>query len=135
MARRRMNFLMHVSLIVAIINGLTGLTEDGLIGAGHLGLGTDVVAGLLANEVEDVSADVPAAEGVQVPVGFDGGDLGVVVVVVRVLGADEAVMDGVTKEDGEDAVADGVCTKGVSTKCQAGRIGSRRAHRCGSRQK
>lgn len=43
---------------------------------------TNMVAGLLANEVEDVGADVEAAESVEVPVGFDGADFGVVVVVV-----------------------------------------------------
>lgn len=116
---------MHVSLIVAIINGLTGLTEDGLIGAGHLGLRTDVVAGLLADKVEDVGTNVPAAEGVQVPVGFDSGDLGVVVVVVRVRSADEAVVDGITKKDGEDAVADGVFESAVSTMCVVSRLLSR----------
>lgn len=42
------------------------------------------------------------------PVGLDGGDLGVVVVVVVVGGADEVLGDGVADEDGENPVLDGV---------------------------
>lgn len=43
-----------------------------------------------------------------VPVGFDGGDLRVVVVVVIIGGAHEVIRDGVTKKDAEDAVLDSV---------------------------
>lgn len=89
--------------------GVGAVEEDGRVGVGGGGPGADVVAGLLADEVEDVGADVEAAEGVKVPVGLDGGDLGVVVVVAVVLGAVEMLGDGVTEQDAEDAVALGVC--------------------------
>lgn len=42
------------------------------------------------------------------PVGLDGGELGVVVVVVVVGGSHEVLGDGVPEEDAEDAVLDGV---------------------------
>ena len=60
----------------------------------------ELVAGLGGDEGEDVGADVVPAEGVEVPVGFGGGDFGVVVVEVGVGGADEVAGDGVTEEDG-----------------------------------
>jgi hypothetical protein len=69
---------------------------------------TDVVAGLLTNEVEDIGSDIEATESVEIPVGFDGGDFGVVVVVVGVFGADERVGQSVAEHQSEDAVALGV---------------------------
>ena len=42
------------------------------------------------------------------PVSFDGGELGVVVVVAIISGSDEVLGHGVTQEDAEDAVLDGV---------------------------
>jgi hypothetical protein len=81
---------------------------------------------VLSNIGEDVGADVEATEGVEVPdegligmrgikkkvwnipVSLDGGDLGVVVVVVVVGGAFEVLWDSITEEDAEDAVLDGV---------------------------
>lgn len=67
-----------------------------------------MVTGLLADKVEDVGLDVEAAESVQVPVGLDSGDLGVVVVVVCVSGAHERVRHGITEDQAEDTVALGV---------------------------
>ena len=64
----------------------------------------EFIARLGCHQRKDVGADVPAAEGVQAPVGFDGGDLGVVVVIVGVCGADEVAGDGVAEEDGHDVV-------------------------------
>ena len=46
--------------------------------------GADLVACVLADVLEDVGADVPASERVEVPVCFYGGDFGVVVVVAGV---------------------------------------------------
>jgi hypothetical protein len=81
---------------------------------------------VLSDIGEDVGADIEATEGVEVPdegligvgankkkvwnipVSLDGGDLGVVVVVVVVGGAFEVLWDSVTEEDAEDAVLDGV---------------------------
>jgi hypothetical protein len=42
------------------------------------------------------------------PVSFHGGELGVVVVVAIISSADEVLGHGVTQEDAEDAVLDGV---------------------------
>ena len=67
-----------------------------------------MVASLLADKIKDVGLDVKAAESVQVPVGLDSGDLGVVVVVVGISGADERVRHGITEDQAEDAVALGV---------------------------
>ena len=63
-----------------------------------------MVTSLLANKVKDVGLDVEAAESVQVPVGLDGGDLGVVVVVVGISGADERVRHSITDNQAENAV-------------------------------
>lgn len=66
------------------------------------------IARMRGDVAEDVGADVPAAEGVEIPVGFDSGDLGVVVVVVGIGRADEVGGDGITEEKGEDLVLDAV---------------------------
>ena len=63
---------------------------------------------MLADEVVDVGADVPATESGKTPVGGDGGDLTVVVVELVVDGANEAFRDSVTEEHTEDVVGDGV---------------------------
>ena len=62
------------------------------------------IARLSRDGRKDIRANVPAAEGVQAPISFNGGDLGVVVVVVGVYGADEVLRDGVAEEDGHDVV-------------------------------
>ena len=67
-----------------------------------------MVTGLLADKVEDVGLDVEAAESVQVPVGLDSGNFGVMVVIVGISGADERVRHGITENQAEDAVALGV---------------------------
>ena len=64
----------------------------------------DTVIGFLPHEGEDVGADVPAAEGVEVPVCFHGGDGAVVVVETGVGGALEGGGDGVAEEEGEHPV-------------------------------
>jgi len=63
------------------------LVEEHLIQRRRPGPCPQPVAGLGSHGREDVGAHVPAAQGVQVPVCFDGGDLGVMVVVVFVDGA------------------------------------------------
>jgi hypothetical protein len=88
--------------------GVARVEEDGRAGASRRIIVTDVVASLLANEVEDIGSDIEAAESVQIPIGFNGGDFGVVVVVVGVFGADERVGKSVAEHQGEDAVALGV---------------------------
>lgn len=57
---------------------------------------------------KDIGADVEAAERVQVPVSFDGGNLAVVVIVGGIAGADQVRGNGVAEQDGEDAVLDRV---------------------------
>lgn len=87
---------------------VTGVEEDGRVATSGSIPRTDVVAGVLADEVEDVGTDVEAAKSVKVPVGLDGGDLGVVVVVVGVSGADKLLGNSVTEKQAEDAVTLGV---------------------------
>lgn len=84
------------------------VVEDGRVGARGGVIGRVDVAGLLGDEAEDIGANVPAAEGVQVPVGLDGGQLRVVVVEVGVRGALGGFRHGTTEKDAEDAVADAV---------------------------
>lgn len=87
--------------------GIRGVPE---VAVGQLGGRplAEAVASLLGNQVEDVGTDIPAAQGVEAPVGFDGGDLTVVVVEVVVGGADKVLGEGVTEQDGENLVALGV---------------------------
>lgn len=66
--------------------------------------GADDITGFIGDELENVGADVPAAEGVEIPVRGYRRDLTVVVVVVVVCCADEIGGDGVAEEDAEDAV-------------------------------
>ena len=85
-----------------------------------------MVTSLLANKFKDVGLDVEAAESVQVPVGLDGGNLGVVVVVVGISGADERVRHSITENQAENAVTLGVslglveCDEDQSTIPEAG---------------
>jgi len=67
-----------------------------------------VVASLLADKVKDVGLDVEATESVQIPVGLDSGNFGVVVVVVGIGGADERLRHGIAEDQAEDTVALGV---------------------------
>jgi hypothetical protein len=68
----------------------------------------DMVTRLGGDMFENVGSDVPSAESVQVPVCFDGGDFGIVVIEVGVGGANEVVGDGVTKENGENSILDSI---------------------------
>ena len=62
------------------------------------------VASLLGDQLEQVGATVPAAEGGQTPVGAQGGDDRVVGVEGVVNGTLQVVGDGTAEEDGVDAV-------------------------------
>ena len=70
---------------------------------------TQAIASVSGDVGEDVGADIPVTESVEVPVSLDCGDLGVVVVVVVVGGSDKVIWNGVTDEDAEYVVSDGVC--------------------------
>ena len=96
----------NVSVLAIEEARVRGVEEDGIEGWG--GPLANRVAGLGSDEGEDIGADVPAAESVEAPVGFYGGDLGVVVVKVAVRGADEAFGDGVAEEDAHDPVLLGI---------------------------
>jgi len=52
------------------------------------------VLGLIADELPHVGAHVPPSEVVESPVGFHGGDLAVVVIVVVIGGSDELLVNG-----------------------------------------
>lgn len=70
--------------------------------------GSQSVSGVGSDVGEDICADVPAAESVEIPVGLDGGDLGVVVVEVGVSSTHKMLGDSITEENTENAVLDGV---------------------------
>jgi hypothetical protein len=63
---------------------------------------------MLGNVCKNVCADVPSAKRIQIPVGFNCGDLGVMVVEFIVSGSDKFVRNGVTNEDSENIVLDRV---------------------------
>lgn len=67
------------------------------------------VAGLLCDEVEDVSTNIPATKVVQVPVGLDGSDLGVMVVESGVSAVVEACRNSISKDDSKYSVACSMC--------------------------
>lgn len=69
---------------------------------------SQLVARLVGNHLQDVGADVPAAQRGQVPVGRDGRDFRVVVVEAVVFGADQLLGHRVSDHDAENAVADRV---------------------------
>ena len=54
--------------------------------------------------MEDVGADVVTTEGVEVPVGFNSRNFGIVAVERVVLRTDEFFRDRVSEKDGVDAV-------------------------------
>lgn len=99
--RSRLELLVERSSIAAVV-------EDLRVIASRISVVANVVAGLLSDEIEDVGADVETTQSVQVPVCFDGADLGVVVVPVLVGGSDELVRDGIAEHQAENAVALGV---------------------------
>ena len=65
---------------------------------------SDLVTRLATNKREDVGAHVPPAQGVEIPVGFDGGDLGIVVVEAAVSCACQGGGHCVTDQNGQDTV-------------------------------
>lgn len=87
--------------------GVRGVPVVAVGGGGGRPL-AEAVASLLGNKVEDVGADIPAAQGVEAPVGLDCGNLTVVVVEVVVGGAHKVLGDGVTEQDSENLVALGI---------------------------
>lgn len=97
-----------VAALVVVQGAGVGRVEVHVLEGDVAGPGAHGIARLVGDELEDVGADVEAAEGVQVPVGLGGGDLAVVAVVAVVGGADEVSRDSVTEEDGEDPVLDRV---------------------------
>lgn len=70
---------------------------------------TNGIARLVRDELEDICADVPATEGVKVPVRFNSGDFRVVGIERRVCSAVEGSGDGVAEEHGVDFIRLGVC--------------------------
>jgi hypothetical protein len=89
-------------------SGVAAVVENLRLVAGCISVVANVIPGLLSDKVEDVGADVEAAQGVKVPVCFDGAELGVVVVPVLVGGSDEFLGNGIAEHYAEDAVALGV---------------------------
>lgn len=55
------------------------------------------IVGLFSHESEDVSTYITSSESRQIPVGFDGGYLGVVVIEVAVTGSNEMLGDSATE--------------------------------------
>lgn len=82
--------------------------EVAAVGAGSSGPWGVLVTSLVSNEREDVGTNIPATESVQVPVCLYGANLGVVVVVLGVGGADKLLGYRVTEKNTEDLVLQGV---------------------------
>lgn len=82
------------------------VVEDGSILCRRSQVRTVDISSLASYKIEYVCAHVPASEGVEVPVRFDRGKFGIVVVVLVVLAAFQMLGDSASKEDGEDAVGD-----------------------------
>jgi hypothetical protein len=105
---------------------IAAVVEDLRVVARCISVMANVVAGLLADKIEYVGADIEAAQSVEVPVCFDGADFGIVVVPVLVGGSDELLRDGVAEHQAEDAVALGVslafvkCDEDEGTAPEAG---------------
>ena len=68
-----------------------------------------LVTSLVRHEGEDVGTNVPTAKSVQVPVSLNSTDLRVVVVELRISGADELLGKSITEKETEDTVLEGVC--------------------------
>lgn len=60
---------------------------------------SNLVVGLFSHEGEDVSAYITSSESRQIPVGFDGGYLRIVVVEVAVGGSNEMLRDNTTEHN------------------------------------
>ena len=71
---------------------------------GRVNRRTDRIARLVADELEDVCTDVPAAEGVQAPVRLDRRDFRVVGIEGGIGGALQGLGDSVAEEDGVDFI-------------------------------
>lgn len=82
--------------------------RDVQVGVLEVGVDTDNVSGLLGNKGENVGSNIVTSKSGESPVGTDGGDLGVVVVVVVVSGSVKGLVNGSSKEDGENLVLGGV---------------------------
>lgn len=67
-----------------------------------------LVASPVSDKGENVGTDVPATKSVQIPVCLDSADLRVVVVVLRIGGANELLGNGVTEKDAKDLVLQSV---------------------------
>lgn len=67
-----------------------------------------LVASFAGHQVVDVGTNVPSTEGRQIPVGRNRGNLGVVVIETVVFSANKLSGDGITDQDAENLVADGV---------------------------
>ena len=78
------------------------------VGAKSSGPWGVLVTGLVSDKRENVGTNIPTTESVQVPICLDSADLRVVVVELRVSGANELLGNSVTKKDAEDAVLEGV---------------------------
>jgi hypothetical protein len=74
------------------------------VGVLEVGVDTDDVSGLVGDKGENVGSDIVTSKSWESPVGTDGGDLGVVVVVVVVSGSVKGLVDGSSKKDGENLV-------------------------------
>lgn len=70
--------------------------------------GSEFIASVASDVGEYVGTHVPASKGVKIPVGLDCRNLRVVVVVVGVGGSDKLLGHGITEENAENAVLDGV---------------------------
>ena len=68
----------------------------------------NLVLGLVRYKLVHISADIPAAQRVEIPVRLDGSNFGVVVVVIAIRRSHKMLWNCITKENPEDVVLDSV---------------------------
>jgi hypothetical protein len=111
------------------------VVEENLGEFGLMGPLAQTVISVRGDVSEDIRADIPSTKRIEIPVGLNCGDLRVMVVEVVVSSSDKLVWDGVTDEDSEDFVLDGVClvlikgdqNESVVHKSLVGEEGSKKA--------
>lgn len=69
------------------------------------------IARLVSNYFEYIGADIPPTQGMKIPIGFNGADVGVMVVVLLVCGSMETFWNSPSKQDGKDTVANVIAVR------------------------
>jgi hypothetical protein len=68
----------------------------------------DLVTSDFGNKVVDVGSNIPSSQSVQIPVGLNGGKVGVVGVNIVISGTDQRLWEDIRENDTHNSVGDGV---------------------------